>query len=144
LEQLGPPALKIAGFQLWVYGSQFPDAHDYDDGNWLNVVAHCGANSASVWASGAIVMVTDLGRWSEQCEALYQNQRSEAILSPIEPNLCVTLRTTDRLGHILLRVEITPDHMTQEHRFDFEIDQSYLPRLLAQCRAIFQEHPIRG
>jgi hypothetical protein len=43
-----------------------------------------------------------------------------------------------------MRVQITPDHMTQEHRMDFEIDQSYIPSLIAQCRAIIEEYPIRG
>jgi hypothetical protein len=34
-------------FQLWVHGRQFSEAHDYDDGNWLRVTAHCGASGAS-------------------------------------------------------------------------------------------------
>jgi hypothetical protein len=29
---------KRGGFSLWVYGRQFPDANDYWDRNWLNVV----------------------------------------------------------------------------------------------------------
>jgi hypothetical protein len=141
---LGPPALKVAGFQLWIHGRQFPDAQDYWDGNWLNVTAHCGANGASVWVSGAIVMVSDLAHWMAECEALYQNGQGVAVLEPCEPNLRVTLRSSDRLGHILMRVEITPDHMAQEHRMDFEIDQSYLPSLMGRCRAIIDEYPIRG
>jgi hypothetical protein len=58
----GPPALKVVGFQIWIHGRQFPDSQDYWDANWLNVTAHCGANGASVWVSGAIVMVSDLAR----------------------------------------------------------------------------------
>jgi hypothetical protein len=141
---MGPPALKIAGFQLWIQGRQFPDSQDYWDGNWLNVVAHCGGNGASVWASGAIIMVSDLAAWMAECDLLYQGTQSEAVLRPLEPNLLATLRTLDRMGHILLRVEITPDHMTQMHRMDFEIDQSYLPPLIEQCNAIVEEYPIRG
>jgi hypothetical protein len=49
------------------------------------------------------------------------------------------LRASGRLGHILMHVEITPDQMTQDHRMDFEIDQSYLPSLLAHCRAVIDE-----
>ena len=48
---LGEPALRIAGFQLWVHGYQFPDSNDYWDGNWLRVTVHCGAAGASVCAS---------------------------------------------------------------------------------------------
>jgi hypothetical protein len=54
-DSLGPPALQVVGFQLWIHGRQFPDAQDCWDGNWLRVTAHCGANGATVWASGAIV-----------------------------------------------------------------------------------------
>jgi hypothetical protein len=143
-DSLGPPALKVAGFQLWIHSRQFPDSQDYWDGNWLNVTAHCGANGVSVWVSGAIVMVSDLARWLVECEALYQGGQGEALLQPSEPNLLVTLRSSDRRGPILMRVEITPNHMTQEHRVDFEIDQSYLPSLMAQCRSIIDEYPIRG
>ena len=143
-DSLGPPALKVVGFQLWIHGRQFPDSQDYWDGNWLNVTAHCVTNGASIWATGAIVMVPDLARWAKECEALYHNEQGEAVLQSCEPNLLITLRLLDRLGHILMRVEITPDHMTQEHSIDFEIDQSYLPSLMAQCRSIVEEYSIRG
>lgn len=143
-DALGPPALEVAGFQLWIHGRESPDAHDYWDGNWLNVTAHCGGNGATVWTSGAIVMVSDLARWTMALESLYESGSGEAIFQPYEPNLWVCLRPSDRLGHLRLRVQITPDQMTQEHRFDFEIDQTYLPPLIRQCRAILQEYPIRG
>ena len=143
-DSLGAPTLKLVGFQLWIHGRQFPESQDFWDGNWLSVTAHCGANGASVWVSGAIVMVTDISQWATQCEALYESGQGEAALQPCEPNLLVTLRSSDQIGHILMRVEITPDHMTQAHRMDFEIDQSYLPSLMTQCRAIVAEYPIRG
>lgn len=143
-DSLGTPALKFVGLQLWIHGRQFPEAQDFWDGNWLNVTAHCGANGASVWASGAIVMVSDIAHWATQCEALYESGQGDASLQPCEPNLLVTLRSSDQIGHILMRVEITPDHITQKHRIDFEIDQSYLPSLITQCRAIVAEYPILG
>jgi hypothetical protein len=59
-EDLGEPALKVAGFQLWIHGRQFPDSTDYYDGNWLRVTAHCGSSGASVWVQGAMLMVTDI------------------------------------------------------------------------------------
>jgi hypothetical protein len=62
--QLGTADLKVAGFQLWVHGRQFPDSTDCDDGNWLRVMAHVGAAGASVWVSEAILMVTELVSWA--------------------------------------------------------------------------------
>ena len=143
-DKLGPPALKISGLQLWVRGRQFPDAQDPWDGNWLNVTTHCGAGGASVWASGAILMVSDIARWVTECEHLYERLQGEAILQTCEPNLLVSIRSSDRIGHMIMRVEITPEHMTQQHKFEFEIDQSYLPSLITHCRAIIAEYPVRG
>jgi hypothetical protein len=143
-DTLGPPAIKIAGFQLWIHSRQFPDAQDYWDGNWLNVTAHCGANGASVWACGAILMIADIAHLAADCERLYEGRQEQAILQPCEPNLLVSVRSSDRLGHLTMHVEITNDHMTQQHTFDFEIDQSYLPSLIAQCKAILEDFPVRG
>ena len=83
-------------------------------------------------------------RWVEQCEALYKAQGEEAALDTLEPVLKVTIRPLDRLGHFTMRVEITPDHLTQAHSFEFEIDQTYLPDITRQFRAIASVFPIRG
>lgn len=141
---LGEPDLKVAGFQLWVHGRQFPQSEDYYDGNWLRVTAHCGASGASVWAQGAILMVTDIAGFGDQCAAMLGGDSTSAALDPLEPEMKVLLETGDRLGHVRARVEITPDHLAQAHRFEFEVDQSYLPGIIQQCSAIVREYPIRG
>ncbi len=141
---LGEPDLKIVGFQLWVHGRQFPDSKSYYDGNWLRVTAHCGAQRASVWAQGAILMVTDIAYFGEKCAAMLSGNKEPVAMEPLEPELRVTLEPTDNLGHVSAHVEITPDHLSQEHRFVFEIDQSYLPDIIRACLKIVQEYPIRG
>ena len=142
-EALGPAFLKIDGLALWIHGRQFPDANDFYDGNWLNVTAHCAAAGASVWVQGAILMVPDLALWAEQCDALYKSLSDEAVLSSFEPELRVTIRGSDTKGHLSMRVDITPDHMSQSHRFDFQIDQTYLPAVIRDCQAIVAAYPIR-
>jgi hypothetical protein len=144
VDKLGPPSLKIYGFALWVHSRQFPESEDFYDGNWLNVTAHCSASGASVWVQGAILMVTDLERWATQCESLYQSLNGEAVLDSYEPGLRVILNSTDTLGHLRMQVAITPDHLNQRHTFDFELDQSYLPQLIRNCREIIAVYPIRG
>lgn len=67
----------------------------------------------------------------------------EADLVSLEPELVVELKM-DSPGRISMRVEITPDHMTQEHNFHFEIDQSYLRSLIESCRKVLAKYPIRG
>lgn len=141
---LGPPDLKIAGFQLWVHGLAFPEATDYNDGNWLRVTAHCGANGARVQVHGTLLMITDLAGFAEQCAGMYSQSSGSAVLDPLEPELKVSLEIADTLGHIRAQVDITPDHLMQSHRMEFELDQSYLPEIIKQCSAIVQEYPVRG
>ncbi len=43
-----------------------------------------------------------------------------------------------------MRVRITPDNLTQSHSFEFEIDQSYLPGVIAQCGDVLFRFPVRG
>ena len=143
-ENLGEPNLKVAGFQLWTHSRQFPTADDYDDGNWLNITAHCGASGANIWINGAIVMVTDIARFGDQCAAMLRGGSSSAILDPLEPELMLSLKADGRLGHIRVQVKITPDPSAQFHKMEFEIDQSYLPNIIKQCATILQEYPVRG
>jgi len=143
-EELGEPALRVEGFQLWVHGYEFRDSTDYWDGNWLRVTAHCGGLGASVWVSGALLMVGDLVGWADQCDALRDGRATEAKLAPLEPELKVFVRPADQLGHLTVSVEITPQHLTQRHFFEFKIDQTYLPEIARRCRAVVLSYPLRG
>jgi hypothetical protein len=143
-EHLGEPDLSVVRFSLWVHGRQYPHAHDPSDGNWLQVTAHCGASGASVWVQGAVCEVTDIESFRGECEALYDGRATSANMELLEPPLRVSIETLDRAGHLRIRVEITPDHLSQSHRMDFEIDQSYLPDVVRQCSAIVQRYPTRG
>ena len=142
-ENLGDPDIKLAEFQLWVHSRQFPQADDYWDGNWLNVTAHCGSQGADVWVSGAILHVPDVARWLAALENMNQTLSGEANLVSLEPELNVEMKM-ESLGHISVKVDITPDHMTQEHVFQFEADQSYLSSLIEGCRKVVAKYPVRG
>jgi hypothetical protein len=141
---LGPPDLKIAGLQLWVHGLAYPEASDYHDGNWLRITAYCGAKGATVQVQGALLMITDIRNFAEQCAAMYDRSSGSAVLDPLEPELKISLEVADALGHIRAQVDITPDHLMQSHWMEFELDQSYLPDIIKQCVAIGQEYPVRG
>jgi hypothetical protein len=140
---LGTPDLKLEGLQIWVHGRQFPDLHDYWDGNWLRVTAHCGGNGASVFTTGSIIHLPELDRWRSEAEVLLKDLKGEAKLACLEPELSVDLKSTS-LGHITMEVSITPDHMIQRHWFRFDIDQTYLTPLIRQCQSILEGYPIRG
>jgi len=135
-EKLGEPALAIARFQLWVHGRQFPDAEEPYDQDWLNVTAHCGEKGASVWVSGALLQSWHIARFAEECERLRQTLTGSASLGAAEPELFAKLVASDRHGHLEFSVEITPDHLAQEHSFRFEtLDQTYLVDVVAACEA---------
>lgn len=142
--ELGEPDLQIAGLQIWIHGRQFPEAEDYYDVNWLRVTAHCSAPDASVWARGAILMVTDIAGFGAECAAMHRGSRQSAALTPLEPELSVLLKMSDSVGHIRAQVDITPNHLLQSHRLEFEIDQSFLPDIIKHCSIILEKYPIRG
>ena len=116
---------------------------DEDDGNWLHVTAHCGDSGASVFVAGSIIQVPDILRWGQQCARLLDGEVQTAALDPLEPELSAVIDSPDRHGHFRLLVEITPDHLRQQHAFEFELDQSYLPGLIRQCNSIVCEYPPR-
>jgi hypothetical protein len=142
-EQLGRPDIKLNGLQIWVHGRQFPDATDYWDGNWLRATAHCGTHGADVWTTGSILHVPDIVGWLADLERMKTSLTGEANLVPLEPELRVKLAAT-QLGHISMEVEITPDNVTQEHTFHFDLDQSYLDPVIESCRNLVTEYPVRG
>jgi hypothetical protein len=137
------PDLKLGGFSLWVYGRQFPDANDYWDGNWLNVRARVEARGALVEAQGTFVRAPELADFAKQLEILHATLVDEAVLNCLEPNLQVAIRG-DALGHMELRLMITPDHMTQSHDFKFDLDQTYLGPFLDGCKRVLSRWPVRA
>lgn len=79
----------------------------------------------------------------QQAEAMSENLSGKAELYAVEPAIKAVLEIDVR-GQIALVVEATPDHMTQSHRFRFELDQSYLPAIVRQCRGILSRFPVKG
>jgi len=110
-EQHAPPHFKIAGFSVWMFARQFDAAEDYWDGNWLRVLAQCGAEGALVRASGAILHLSELQRWLEELKPLHAGLTGSAELTCIEPNFNAKIELKDGRGTLV--VDITPDHLSQ-------------------------------
>jgi hypothetical protein len=139
----GEPDLQLAGLSLWVYGRQFPDQNDYWDGNWLNVRVRVEATEAVVEAHGSIIHAPELESFANELELLDRKLAGAASLKCTEPNLNIAIRG-DSLGHVTVKIMVTPDHMTQSHEFIFSIDQTYFKPLVAECKRILSAYPIRG
>jgi hypothetical protein len=137
------PDLKLGGFSLWVLGRQFPNAEDYWDGNWLNVRAQVEASGAMVRAEGPLLLAQELADFTKQLEKINTDLRGEAELRCTEPNLEIAIQCGS-LGHVAVKILITPDHMTQSHEFKFELDQSYLGALVIGCNGVLSRWPVRS
>jgi len=143
LNKLGEPDITLAGLKLWVHGYQFRDSEDRWDGNWLSATAICSEGGASVLVRGNFIRTDEIAEWLSAVEKLELNFTGEARLPCMEPNLAVTLKGSP-LGAIEMDVRITPDQVTQDHRFTFTIDQSYLKSLSSQCSLLLGTFPLRG
>lgn len=137
------PDLKLAGLSIWVLGRQFLDQNDYWDGNWLYVRVRVEAPGATVEARGPIIHASELMSFTKELEQLDSTLTGNASLKCMEPNLDVLIRG-DKHGQATTTIRITPDHMTQSHEFIFSIDQTYFKPVIAQCRKIFSDYPIKG
>jgi hypothetical protein len=142
-KHLGTPNIAVAGLRLWIQGRQFPDIHDYWDGNWLLVLAECKSLASQVWAQGPILHLSELVHWSAALENLSATVEGEAELACMEPNLRAKV-SLDRLGRGELAVNIAQDHLREQHTFKFDFDQSYLSGLIRQLGHVLAEYPIRG
>ena len=138
------PDLVIGPLAITVHGYQFGEAHNEWDANWLFVTAVCDADGARVRVSGSILSTGDFAGFAKQCEELHRELKGEAVLDPLEPELRVLLRYTNKAGDLEGRVQITPDNMSQRHEYTFGLDQSYLPSVIAQCRRVLERFPVRA
>jgi hypothetical protein len=138
-EDSNPPSLVLGGLRVWVLEKGLPETVEWYEGTWLQVRAECAAPGATVTVRGPLLTAEDLGRLLAGMEAM-QRGAGAAEMSPLEPNLVVSL-TGNSKGRLRIDVRITPDSMTQEHRFFFDADLAYLAGPVEQCREILRRFP---
>ena len=135
------PDLSFCGLTLWVEDREFPEASDYWDGNWLIIRGTMKASGALVECGGPILTTADVERFRDDVAKMISTLAGEATLTGLEPGINMTLEMCGR-GHVEGVIEITPDHLNQQHRFKVEADQSYLPALVSSCDAILSKFPV--
>ena len=99
------------------------------------------ASGARVECDGPILMTTDIKQFRDQLAAMNDTLAGEATLMGLEPELNMVLRM-QKLGHVEGVIELTPEHLSQHHRFTVEADQSYLPELVRSCDSILHRFPV--
>ena len=139
-ESAGEPDVQLAGLKIWVHGYQFPDADNDDDADWLTVTVRCDAPGASVWWRGPYLMRSELQYLRDGAERLHRDLSGSVTLECLEPYLAISIAFRGQLGATVAAVDITPEHMSQDHHFEFEIDQSYLGDLVRSCDGVLKTY----
>lgn len=119
------------------------DAYDADDGNWLvtKVAVRAGAWSGKY---SATMRSGDFEAFRKQLRLLYDQQGDVAVFESLEEWLSLKL-TRDRQGRISVEGSaIDQLGIGNLLTFRFEVDQSYLPKIIAQLEAAEQAFPFRG
>ena len=137
------PDLILAGLSVWALGREFDASEDYWDGNWIRIFARVEAMGSYVELSGPWIRSDEIKAFSEQLALLHRDLRGTAALECTEPMLGAKVVCGTR-GQINVTIDATPDHLSQSHRFEFAIDQSYLSETLAGCRRLLDRFPIKG
>jgi hypothetical protein len=132
LQALGEPDLAIAGWKMWIVGR--------DDEGWFHVWSVCEAPGARVKVDGALVYAAGIAAFLKQLRNVWEHIEGTAVLDCLEPNISADVSIGQR-GYGELVVRMTPDHLTQKHEFNFEIDQSYLPDLIRSLEKLL-EYPV--
>ena len=143
IESHESPVLKLGGLRIWVHGRQFPEAVDPWDGNWLRITASCSGNGTKVVVTGPVLDTVSFLTFEAELKKLHAALQGEAHLASVEPNLSARVTAQGKSGRMVLRVEMTPDHLNEGHWFEEAIDQSYLPTAIAACREVLERFPVR-
>jgi len=144
IENLGQPNLSVLGLSIWIHSREYENLSDYLDGNWLTVTIHCTAEGAKVTTHGSIMRVTEINDFYNQLIELDKSLTGAAEINCIEPNFALKVSSHGSLGELQMDIRISPNHLTQEHSFTFKIDQSFLKKLLSQCKDILNKYPVVG
>lgn len=143
LYDLGKPDVSLGPLKIWVHGLENPESDDYWDGNWLRATAICSDRGSTVSVSGSILRSDELRDWVDSLAGMNVRVSGDAKLICVEPELKVEM-VCSSLGVISVKVEITPDNLKQFHSFEFEIDQSYLPGVIAELKTVLTRFEVKG
>ncbi len=135
---------QVGALKVSVCQSPLNDGEDLWDANWLDVTAEIDLpGQAWVRATGPFLMTSDLAEFLTELRRMNETLSGTAELQPLEPNLRVQLAFCST-GQLLTEIALTPDHPTQTHTFELELDQTYLPGIIRQLDTILERFPVRG
>ncbi len=125
-----------AGDHLIVEIDGRPDEHD----DWVSakISVHVGAFSATI---DATLVTCDFPRFRRQLESLYKTLSGSANFDTIERQLTIECVGNERGGIAITGTVQDRVGDSNELRFRFDIDQTYLPRVISDLHSIESEFP---
>jgi hypothetical protein len=122
------PALAIGPLRLWLTSP--PNSE-----GWLGARARVGAQlefRVSLYKDNVLGFLS-------RCQAMYDDVgEPRAADLGIEPEFALLL-TSDKFGTIKAALRVSDSAPTEMHQYWFDVDQSYLPRLIAALRSALEE-----
>jgi hypothetical protein len=129
---------------LRVLGRSHPGATDYWDGNWVRVHARVTVGMFAGEVS-CDLRTEELMDFRAQLARLYESVEGDAAFATMEGWLTLDLHG-DHSGHVRVDGELfdRAGRMGNALRFSVQIDQSYLPPILAALVEVEAHWPIQG
>ncbi len=126
---------------LTVHGRSLPDSLDYWDGNWLACTAEV-AVGAFRGSLDRLLRNEDISRFHDRLTELNERLTGEALFDTLDG--WFDLRVIgDGRGHLEARGQLCDDPVHgNELEFRLFFDQTFLPPLLAQLRAVMEAYPV--
>ena len=137
------PDITLGPLNVWVRDRPYADASDDRDASWLDIRAEVRVPGAVVSCEGPYLRTVELEDFLNQLDAANRALSGSALLETLEPNLKVEV-VFRALGHAELKIDITPDHLSQNHRFWDGTDQTYIQEAIRQIRTVLSEYPVLG
>lgn len=128
---------------ITVLGRMHPEQDDFWDGNWLisPITVAVGGFTGSVAAG---LRIDELAAFRRGLEKLHADLDGEARLDSMETWIHLSATADDR-GHITVKGDVMDrPGIGNTLSFELELDQSYLPDIIAALASIEQRYPVLG
>lgn len=128
-------SIKIIGYERM-------EASDYYDANWLVVSITADIEGIYTKFSQACLLTRDFFEFSQQLINLNNGCIDSAKLESFEPNIEVSISKVGSLGELNMSGKLIPPDGNL-HQFSLQIDQSYLPPIIADIKDALLKYPVR-
>ncbi len=126
-----------------VTSRSYPDADDFDDGNWINAKVLVKAGSFSGAINGQL-RANELTFFRDELTKLYRSLSGSAKFFTIEEWLLLEI-VGDGKGHFALTGEIMDEvGLGNILKFKFDFDQTFIPKVLSDLEKVINAFPVLG